>query len=81
MTTPTIDARLIVESALYQDLLRQRDEAMNIATEYREALVHIRARHYHDDHGRCVICGIPDCTCRDIADRALRPVPAPRTAP
>ena len=71
MTTQAMNARTIVESALYQQVMVERDRL-------RDALVHIRARHYHDDHGCCVICG-ENCLERGIADEALRPaLPDPR---
>lgn len=67
MTTavPTLNARTIVDSALYQDLLRQRDEA-------RAALREIRDRHVHDEFMWCRMCGLPaDCPDRQAADQAL----------
>lgn len=74
MTTATLNARTIVGSALYQDMLRQRDEAMDAATRYREALVHQRGQHEPDGQMFCEHDGISwPCPDREFLDELLHP--------
>lgn len=78
MTTPTLDARAIVASAICQQIIRERDEAQDTAGRYRELIMHTRADHGDNGNGFCTgdhaAMFVPfPCEIRDACDEALHP--------
>ena len=73
-TVTDLNARTIIQSAIVQQIIRERDEAQNAAMRYREGLTHLRGDHEPDAELWCKRCGISwPCPEREFLDELLHP--------